>query len=75
MTLFIEKWSSKLEAMLQDCFATDYWNMFWAADNIGELTTSITRFIRKCIADVVHPVKVRCFPNQKPWINTEVGGN
>jgi hypothetical protein len=43
------------------------------ADKIGKLTSSVTGFIRKCIAEVVPTVKVRCFPNQKPWINTEVG--
>ena len=44
-----------------------------SADKIGKLTPSVTGFMRKCIVDVVPTVKVRCFPNQKPWINTEVG--
>jgi hypothetical protein len=48
----------------KDCFAR--------SDNIDELTTSVLGFIGKCIGDVVPTVKVRCFPNQKPWINTEV---
>jgi hypothetical protein len=48
--------------------------MFWdSADNIDVLTTSVLGFIRKCIGDVVPTARVRCFPNQKPWINTEVG--
>jgi hypothetical protein len=44
-----------------------------SANTIDELTTSITGFIRKCIEDVVPTVRVRCFPNQKAWINTEFG--
>ena len=40
---------------------------------IDEITTSVTGFIRKCIGDVVPTVRVCCFPNQTPWINTEVG--
>ena len=44
-----------------------------STNNIDELTTSVIGFIRKCIGDVVPTVKVRCFPNQKPWTHTEVG--
>lgn len=44
-----------------------------SADNTDELTNSVTGFMRKCIGNVVPTMKVRCFPNQKPWINTEVG--
>jgi hypothetical protein len=40
-------------------------------DSIDRLTTSVTSFIRKCIANVVPTVKVCCFPNQKPWITNE----
>ena len=38
-------------------------------NSINELTRSVSGFIRKCIIDVVPTVKVRCFPNQKPWIS------
>jgi hypothetical protein len=41
--------------------------------NIDELSTSVTCYIGKYIGDVVPTVRVRCFPNQKPWINTKVG--
>ena len=71
--LSMEKWSSESEAMLEDCFARADWNMFrYSADSIDKLTTSINGFIRKYISDVVPTVTVH-FPNQKPWINTEVG--
>ena len=39
---------------------------------LNELTTSVTGFITKCIGDVPTAM-VHCFPNQKPWVNTEVG--
>ncbi|XP_045079319.1 lipoma-preferred partner [Coregonus clupeaformis] len=69
-----EKWSSESQIMLHDCFPSADWNMFSdSAANIDELTTSVTGFIRTCIGDVVPTVKVRCFPNQKSWINTEFG--
>ena len=45
-----------------------------SANNIDKLTTSIfISFIRKCNDNVVHTLKVHFFPNEKPWINTEVG--
>ena len=65
-----EKRFYESDAMLQDCTE---WNMFCDfADGIDKLTTSVTNFIRKCIADVVPTVKIHCFPNQNPWIYTEV---
>jgi hypothetical protein len=72
VTRSVEKWSSESEILLQDYFASVDWNMFRdSTDNINELTTS--GFIRKYIGGVALRVKVRCFPSQKPWINTEVG--
>ena len=41
-------------------------------DNVNELTTSVTDFIRDCIGNVVPTVEVRCFPIQKPWINIKL---
>ncbi len=36
------------------------------------LSISVTCFIRKCIEDVVPTKTVRIYPNQKPWINSDV---
>jgi hypothetical protein len=44
-----------------------------SGDSIDELTTSVTGFIRKCITVILPTVKVCRFPNQTPWINTEIG--
>ncbi len=41
-------------------------------DDIEAYSDSVTCFIRKCIEDVV-PTKTICiYPNQKPWINSDV---
>ncbi len=48
--------------------------MFRAAsdDDIEVYSDTVTCFIRKCIEDVV-PTKIICiYPNQKPWINSDV---
>ncbi len=70
----IQCWSDQSDAILQDCFDYVYWDMFQAAsdDDIEAYSDSVTRFIRKCIEDVV-PTKTICiYPNQKLWINSNV---
>ncbi len=64
--------SDQSDAILQDCFDHVDWDMFRAAsdDNIEAYSDSVTRFIRKCIEDVV-PTKT-IYSNQKPWINSDV---
>ncbi len=70
----IQCWSDQSDAILQDCFDHVDWDMFQAAseDDIEAYSDSVTCFIRKCIEDVV-PTKTICvYPNQKPWINSDV---
>lgn len=63
MTRAVEKWSSNRRLCYKRFASTD-WNMFWdSANSINELITSVTGYIRKCIADVVPTVKIHCFPN------------
>jgi hypothetical protein len=73
VTRSIKKWSDEADAKLQDCFASTYWNMFWDSSNdIEEYTTSVIGFINKCIDDAVPTVTVRTYPNQKPWITSNI---
>ncbi len=48
--------------------------MFWAAsdDDIEAYSDTVTCFIRKCIEDIVPTKTIRIYPNQKPWINSDV---
>ncbi len=48
--------------------------MFRAAsdDDIEVYSDSVTCFIRKCVEDVVPTKTIRIYPNQKPWINSDV---
>ncbi len=70
----IQCWSDQSDATLQDCFDHVDWDMFWAAsdDDIEAYSDSVTCFIRKCIDDVVLTKTIRIYPNQKPWINSDV---
>ncbi len=70
----IQCWSDQSDAILQDCFDHVDWDMFRAAsDNDKEAySDSVMYFIRKCIEDVVPIKTIRTYPNQKPWINSDV---
>ncbi len=48
--------------------------MFRAAsdDDIEAYSDSVMCFIRKCIEDVVPKKTIHIYPNQKPWINSDV---
>ncbi len=48
--------------------------MFRAAsdDDIEAYSDTVTCFIRKCVEDVVPTKTIRIYPNQKPWINSDV---
>ncbi len=48
--------------------------MFRAAsdDDIEASRDSVTCFIQKCVEDVVPTKTIRVYPNQKPWINSDV---
>ncbi len=48
--------------------------MFQAAsdDDIEMYLDSVTCFIRKCIEDVVPTKTLHIYPNQNPWINSDV---
>ena len=41
-------------------------------NGIEEYITSVTGFINKCIENVVPTVTVRTYPNQKPWITSNI---
>ncbi len=70
----IQCWSDQSDAILQDCFDHVDWDMFRAAsdDDIEAYSDTVTCFIRKCIEDVVPTKTIRIYPNQKPWINSDV---
>ncbi len=70
----IQCWSDQSDAILQDCFDHVDWDMFRAAsdDDIEEYSDSVTCFIWTCIEDVIPTKIIRIYPNQKPWINSDV---
>ncbi len=70
----IQCWSDQSDAILQNCFDHVDWDMFRAAsdDDVEAYSDSVMCFIRKCIEDVVPKKTILIYPNQKPWINSDV---
>ena len=65
----IQRWSDQSDSTLQDC-----WDMFWIAsdNNIDVYADSVSKFISKCVGDVVPTVTIKTFPNQKLWIDGSI---
>ncbi len=63
-----------LKGYIQCIFDHVDWDMFRAAsdDDIEAYSDSVTCFIRKCVENVVPTKTIRIYPNQKPWINSDV---
>ncbi|CAM4275437.1 unnamed protein product [Leuciscus chuanchicus] len=75
----IKHWTPQTEVILQDCFALTDWDVFKVAAtqedlsvNIQDYTEYVTGYISTCADNIIPTIKVRKFPNQKPWINGQV---
>uniref|UniRef100_A0A3B3H7K8 Reverse transcriptase domain-containing protein n=1 Tax=Oryzias latipes TaxID=8090 RepID=A0A3B3H7K8_ORYLA len=74
----ITVWPSEAASALQDCFQHTDWQIFReAASHEGEVdledyASGVLGYISKCTEDVTSTRTVTDYPNQKPWLNTEV---
>ncbi|XP_037400811.1 uncharacterized protein LOC108414208 [Pygocentrus nattereri] len=79
VTKTVQVWSPETESILQDCFATTDWDVFKAAAttedssvSIQEYAEHVSGYISTCVDYIVPTTQVKRFPNQKPWINSQV---
>ena len=79
MTKQVKLWTPDTESILQDCFAQTDWDVFKAAATLEDSSVSIqdyaeyvTGYISTCVDNIVPTLQVTRFPNQKPWINSQV---
>lgn len=69
----IKQWSDDALDQLQDCFDRTDWEMFVdTADDIHELTDTVSSYIKFCEDAIIPTKKVKCYPNNKPWITKRV---
>ena len=79
VTKQVKRWTPDTESILQDCFAQTDWDVFKAAATLEDSSVSIqdyaeyvTGYISTCVDNIVPTIQVKRFPNQKPWINSQV---
>ena len=79
VTKQVKLWTPDTESILQDCFAQTDWDVFKAAATLEDSSVSIqdyaeyvTGYISTCVDNIVPTIQVKRFPNQKPWINSQV---
>lgn len=68
------KWQDGDEEILRDCFQSTDWNVMLDSygDDIEGSTHCITDYLNFCLDAVIPVETVHCFPNNKPWITSEV---
>ena len=73
-TRTVQQWSVEVEEELRECYRSTDWELFDRVhgEDIDGLSHCITDYIRFCEESIVPTKKVRCFPNNKPWINGDI---
>lgn len=71
-TRTFRKWTPGADEALRDCFESTDWSVLQNGEDLEEVTHCTTDYLNFCM-DVVVPTRtVRCFPNNKPWITSNV---
>ncbi|KAI5095921.1 hypothetical protein C0J45_14351 [Silurus meridionalis] len=70
----VTTWSDETDEALKDCFETTMWEELCNphGEDIDTLADCITDYINFCVENTVPTRTVRCFPNNKPWINPDI---
>ncbi|KAK0135139.1 putative RNA-directed DNA polymerase from transposon X-element [Merluccius polli] len=73
-TRTVRRWTQESAVALQDCFELTDWDVLYEphGEDIDSVTDCITEYIRFCEDTVVPTRSVRCFPNNKPWITSDL---
>ena len=74
MTRTVKRWSEETEEALRDCFESTVWEELCDphGEDIDNLTDCLMDYINFCVENTVPTRTVRCFSNNKPWINPEI---
>jgi len=66
--------SPESEEALRDCFESTDWRVLQQShvEDIEGVTHCITNYMNFCRDTVLHINTLRCFPNNKPWITSDI---
>ena len=73
-TRTVRKWTPGANEALQDCFETTDWDVLCVphGEDINNMTDCITEYINFCEQTILPAKTVNCFPNNKPWITSDL---
>ena len=71
---YIRKWSDEASMALKDCFDSTDWEVLYSPhrEDVDSMTTCVTDDINFCVDNTVPVKRVRCFPNNKPWVTPDL---
>ncbi|XP_078802582.1 uncharacterized protein LOC144991990 [Oryzias latipes] len=70
----ITKWSDGATESLQDALETTDWSVLYEShgDDLDGLTDCVSDYIKFCTENFIPSKRVRCYPNNKPWVTREL---
>uniref|UniRef100_A0A669BZP0 Reverse transcriptase domain-containing protein n=1 Tax=Oreochromis niloticus TaxID=8128 RepID=A0A669BZP0_ORENI len=68
----VRVWTAEATTALQDCFDNTNWSVFAKGSDLEGHTSAVLSYISFCTESVTTTKTVKVFPNQKPWLNSEV---
>ena len=71
LTKTITTWPEDALLQLQDCFADTEWSIFEHQD-LAANTEAVLSYIKFCMGNVTVDKHIRIFPNQMPWMTSQV---
>ncbi|KAI4896395.1 hypothetical protein NFI96_003160 [Prochilodus magdalenae] len=74
ITRTVKKWTAETEEALKDCFNTTLWEELCDlyGEDIDGLTHCRIDYVNSCVENTVPTKTVRCFSNNKLWINPDI---
>ena len=73
VTKEVKRWTDQSEARLQDALSNVDWEMFQTTSaDINEFTEVALSYINLLTDTIIPTVKIKSFPNQKPWVDRHV---
>ncbi|XP_075955445.1 uncharacterized protein LOC142957475 [Anarhichas minor] len=73
-TRSVRRWSQEAIDALQDCFESTDWDVLCGphVEDLNSMTDCITEYIKFCEQTAIPSRSVHCFPNNKPWITSDL---
>ncbi|XP_060796682.1 oogenesis-related [Neoarius graeffei] len=73
-TRTVRRCTQEADEALQDCFESTDWDVLCEphGEDISDMTDCITEYIRFCDYTIMPTQTVHCFPNNKPWITSDL---